>query len=234
MIDADEIIIAVEGIANTPVKRFVRDKDVPLQKELMRERLISARIMNGMTAVDAAERLGYRNSTQISQIESGERKVPNDWQFLLRMSQVYSVSIDYLLGISPNPERDAIASENFAIMRGFEQLQQMQAATMTTAFIKYAALGRPSSLDLESLCGAIETVKRAVQTMRDRSPAFDDMRGGASVLASVERLDESIRPIKSTLRRRKDNEQHFIDMASGKHGSLKYLMDGQKGLDLEG
>ncbi len=228
-----ETVIALEGVKLAPVKRFVRNKDVPLQKEIIRERLIMARVMNGMTAVQAAEKLGYRNSTQISQIEAGERKLPNDWQFLLKMSQVYSVSIDFLLGVSPYPERDAIASEHFAIMRGFEELQKIQAATMTTAFVKYAQMGRPSTPELEAICECADTLKQAIQTLRTLAPEFDELRGGSKVLATVDKLDAATEPVRKTIRRRKENEEHFIALASGKKGPLTYLLDGQRGLDLE-
>lgn len=230
---SETVIIAVEGIHSAPVKRFVRNKDVPLQKEVMRERLISARIMNGLSAVEAASRLGYANSTQLSLIESGERKMPNDWQFVLKVSEVYSVSMDYLIGISPNPERDAIASEHFAIMRSFEELQRKQAATMTTAFVRHAMVGGTATRDLIDLCAGIESLHTAVTTMRARCPEFDDLRGGATVLASVMRLEAAIVPIREVLRRRKENEQHFIDLASGKEGPLSYLTDDNNDIDLE-
>lgn len=227
-------IIALDGVSNTPVKRFVRNKDVPITKYIIRERMVSARIMNGMTAVEAAERLGYKNSTQISQIESGERKVPNDWQFLFNMSKLYAVSIDYLIGVSPNPERDAIASEHFSIMRSFEELQRKQAATMTTAFVRHAMMGGPAIRELASLCAGIEAIHAAVTTMRERCPEFDDLRGGATVLSSLDKLVSAVNPIKGILKRRKENEQYMIDIASGKQGPISYLMDGQPGLDLEG
>lgn len=220
------VVIAVEGPRTCPVKRFVRNKDVPLENEIIRERIISARVMNGLTAIDAAARLGYANSTQLSQIESGERKVPNDWQFIKRMAAVYSVSMDYLMGLSPNPERDAVASQHFAIMRGFEQLQQLQAATMTTAFVRYAATGA-SSADLVSLCGVAEAVSLAFQAMRDRNQEFDDLRGGAKVLAAVGKLDDAAASVRRTLARTKAREQDFIDIASGKQGPLSYLLDDQ-------
>lgn len=221
------IIIEAEGITKGPTKRFVRNKDVPLDLEIMRERIVSARVMNGLSAVDAAKLLGYANSTQLSMLEGGQRKVPSDWKFLKNMSQAYSVSVDYLIGISPNPERDAVTSQHFAIMRGFEQLQQLQAATMTTAFVRYAADGAASH-ELESLCKAAETMRFAVQVLRDRCPGFNDLRGGATLLASAAALDDAIGPVRLTLNRKKSNEQTLIDIASGKQGPLSYLMEKHK------
>lgn len=226
-----DVMISSE-CASAPATRMVRNADAPLHREIMRERIISARIMNGLTATEASKRMGYQNSTQISLIEAGRRAVPTGWKFLQKMSQVYSVSMDYLVGISPHPERDAIAAEGFAIMRGFEQLQKLQAAAMTTAFIRYGAQGKPSQNDLQRLCDVAAAAKDALRLMRDRSPRFDGMRGGATLLAAIENLGVAIEPVRKSLGRRKENEQHFVDLASGKRGPLKYLMDGQKTLDL--
>lgn len=220
------VIIAVEGLSSSPTKRFVRNKDVPLENEIVRERIVSARVMNGLNAVEASARLGYANSTQISQIESGQRKVPNDWQFLLNMSRVYSVSVDYLLGVSPNPERDAIASESFALLRGFEEIQQMQAAAMTTAFVKFGTERQASHLDIQNVCDEIDAVADAFHKMREQSPEFDDLRGGATVLAAVRRLEEIAVPLREKLRRRLAHEQHMLASARGERGQdPSYLTD---------
>lgn len=59
--------------AQQTLRRFVRDKSKPEELEKLRNNLIVARVMSGMTAVEAAERLGYANSTQLSLIESGKQ-----------------------------------------------------------------------------------------------------------------------------------------------------------------
>ncbi len=217
----DQVIIALEGVESAPAKRFVRNKDVPLEKEIVRERMISARVMNGLTAVEAAARLGYKNSTQLSQIESGERKVPNDWQFLLRMSRVYSVSVDYLLGISPNPERDPVAAESFAMLRGFEELLRAQAVSMTAAFVRYGTERLAARSDLQGMTIAAEAVCGALARMRELHPAeFDELRGGAKLVAAVERLESATIPLKEAITRRALTEQHCLAVAQGKEGPL--------------
>lgn len=228
----EEVIIALEGVASAPVKRFVRNKDVPLEKEVMRERMVSARVMNGLTAVEAAERLGYKNSTQLSQIESGERKVPNDWAFLLRMSRVYSVSVDYLMGVSPHPERDPVAAESFAMLRGFEQLLQSQAAAMTTAFVRYGTEREAARIDLQSVTAAAEAVRDALARVRELNPdGWDELRAGTKLAAAVERLESAAIPLKETITRRALNEQHCLAIAAGKEGPLSsYVNDRQMGL----
>lgn len=217
----DEVIIALEGVASAPSKRFVRNKDVPREKELMRERMVSARVMNGMTAVEAASRLGYKNSTQLSQIESGERKVPDDWKFLLNMSRVYSVSVDYLMGISPHPERDPVAAESFAIFRGFEQLVQSQVTAMTEAFMRYGKDREAARVDLQTVLAAAQGVTRALGRVRELNPQFDeDMRGSSTLLAAVERLEAASIPVQETINRRELVEQHCLAIAKGQEGPL--------------
>lgn len=223
--NTEEIIIAREGSTSSPVKRFVRNKDAPPEKELMRERMVSARVMNGMTAVEAAQRLGYANSTQLSQIESGERKVPGDWQFLLRMSKVYMVSMDYLMGISPHPERDAVASESFAMLRGFESLMEAQALSMTAAFVRYGTEREAARTDLQAVTAAAGKVSAALTRMRELCPAFDEeLRGGNTLIRAVEQLETAVLPLGAAITRRVAAEQHCLAIARGKEGPLSPLV----------
>ena len=48
----------------------------------------------------------YLNSTQqvYSNYELGQRDVPTD--ILIRLSQLYHVSVDYILGLTDNPKRN--------------------------------------------------------------------------------------------------------------------------------
>jgi hypothetical protein len=217
-----------------PIKRMVRDKHPVAQSDVIRKRMIMARIMNGYTAVHAAELLGYKNSTQLSLIESGGRPVPKDWTFILKMSGLYCVSVDFLLGVSPNPERDAIASEHFALMRGMEDLLKQQMATITSAMVRYAVQGKPSMTDFQKICEEVEWVSKAVTTIQERNKSFENLRGGASLVSGIDRLAKAVEPIKGALGRRKDLEKHMMAIASGKEGPLSYLLDGQPGLELEG
>jgi len=228
----EAITIALDGLEGAPIKRFVRNKDVPLESERVRERVISARVMNGLTAVEAAKRLGYANSTQLSQIESGERPVPKDWQFLLRMSRVYSVSVDYLLGLSPHPERDPVAAESFAMLRGFEEMMQAQALAMTTAFVRFGKEREAARVDLQAIVAAAQAVAHALARFRELNPEVDEeMRGANTLLVAVERLEATAIPIQDTINRRALNEQHCLAIAKGKEGPLSsYVNDPQLGL----
>ena len=219
----DEVIIATK-FKNAPNKRYVR-RNQPVTEALVRYRLISARIACGLSAVEAAAKMNYANSTQLSLIESGERTVPKDWKWIINAAQAYSVSADYILGLSPHPERDAIAAETFAMLDGFQDLMKIQAASMTAACIAASAQGKVSIEEMEALCTSVEAVKKAVQTMQARCPVFDDLIGGATVLATVARLQAAIAPIDKVARQRRDDAPTFAKIAAGDLGNLAYLLD---------
>lgn len=221
--EVEEDVILAVNCKGTPYKRMVRNKNEPVQQAVIRYRLISARIMSGLCAVEAATKLGYKNSTQLSLIESGERPIPKDWKWIINAAQVYSVSVDYILGLSPHPERDAIAAETFSLLDGFQDLMKIQAASMTAACIAASAQGKVSIEEMETLCTSVEAVKKAVDTMRDLSD-FDEMRGGATVLATVARLQEAIVPIDKVARQRRADAPTFAKIAAGDLGKLAYLV----------
>lgn len=232
----EAMTVAAAGVGSAPSKRLVRNKDVPHDSKKVRDRMVQARVMNGMTAVDAAARLGYANSTQLSQIESGKRKVPDDWQFLLRMSRVYSVSVDYLLGVSPHPERDPVAAESFAMLRGFEDLVRSQALSMTTAFIRFGKEKEATRADLQAIAAASRAVSEAFTKFREMNPEVDeDMKGANTLLVAVERLEARAIPIQDAIYRRALHEQHCLAIAKGEQGPLaSYVADNpQLSLGLE-
>jgi transcriptional regulator with XRE-family HTH domain len=205
----------------------------PAQEVIMLERLIAARVMNGFTGVEAAERFGYGNSSQLSLIETGKRPIPQSHEFILHASQVYAVSTDFLFGISTNPDLDPIYAERYALMRGFETVLKQQAQMTTTAFFHYAAKqAKISRTQYQTICESIDSLKHAIQIMRDKF-GFDEIQGGASVLAALERTEHAIQPVKTALAAQIEIETLGKNLALGKSGPIAYLLDDNNGIYLE-
>jgi transcriptional regulator with XRE-family HTH domain len=221
-----------DGLHSPASKRLVRNKDlpldsqkVPLDSKRVRDRMVQARVMNGLTAVEAAARLGYANSTQLSQIESGKRKVPDDWRFLLRMSQVYAVSVDYLLGVSPHPERDPVAAESFAMLRGFEELLKAQALATTTAFIRFGKEKEAARGDLQEIAAASKAVSTALTRFRELNPEVDeDMKGANTLLVAVDKLEGATVQIQTIIDRRAVSEEQCHAIARGEQGPMSFFV----------
>jgi hypothetical protein len=217
------------------LKRFVRNKNKPEELENLRYNLIVARVMSGMTAVEAAQRFGYKNSTQISLIESGDRPTPRDHQFLRQASEVYSVSCDFLLGLSPHMEYDGRVAHQHALMRGTESILGGIAAQFATVMIQFTQQTQPVPEDFERVATAAEKVGSAIATMRERF-GLDEVLGSATLLAASEELSKAVEPLRQKVMRYRAIDSYFDEMRAGKLQPIQYLTErySQQELGLNG
>ncbi|QQC63805.1 helix-turn-helix domain-containing protein [Paraburkholderia ginsengisoli] len=194
--------------------RFVRNKTQPEELETLRYNLIRARVANGMTAVEAADKFGYANSTQLSLIESGQRKTPDDWKFLKQAARAYAVSIDWLLGLSPHMEPDSKLAREFALLRGTESLVNAFIGQMATAVIQVARESQPVAEELERVISDLDALKARFDKLAVQE-TFQDVPGGAPVVAAVERLTAGIAPLRAKLKRFKGIEAYLAEVRAG-------------------
>ena len=89
------------------------------------EHIRELRIQRGMTQVDLAKRLGVSKSV-VSSYENGVHLPPYD--ILIRLSALFGVSCDYLLGVSDTPyiSVDGLTQKQIeALQRIAEELRQL-------------------------------------------------------------------------------------------------------------
>ncbi|WP_028211547.1 helix-turn-helix domain-containing protein [Paraburkholderia mimosarum] len=213
-----------DALARQTLKRFMRDKSKPEELETLRYNLIVARVMSGMTAVEAAEKLGYANSTQLSLIESGKRKIPDDRQFLVDAARVYSVSCDFLLGLSPHMEYDARVAHQHALMRGTESILGGIAAQFATVMIEYTRQTKPVPDDFERVSAAAEKVGNALTVMRERY-GLDDILGSAPLVAAAGELARAVEPLRKKVMRYRAIDSYFDDLRAGRLQPIPYLIE---------
>lgn len=172
----------------------------------------------------AAQKLGYANSTQLSLIESGERKTPDSYRFLMDCARVYSCSVDFLLGLTPHVDESARVAHEHAMARGIEDIGQGIASILTTAIVKYTEQAHPVASEYQRMLTAVERVDQAVSVMRDRF-GFDDVPGSAPVLAAVEQLSAFAEPIRDKLRHFQNVEAYIDDVKQGRMPAIPYLSE---------
>lgn len=89
------------------------------------EHIRELRIQRGMTQVDLAKRLGVSKSV-VSSYENGVHLPPYD--ILIRLSALFGVSCDYLLGMSDTPyiSVDGLTQRQIEALQGIaEELRQL-------------------------------------------------------------------------------------------------------------
>lgn len=152
--------------------------------KLIRQRLVHARELNKLNQLMAAERLGYKNSTALSKIEGGTAKVPKN--FLVKAAQCYGVSMDYLMGLSSEPERDPKTAEQHAILNSVRAEILRQAELTTCALLANAADMTPMEEHVTTLLKRVKTVFDKFDLVCVRNPQFmDDVIAGSSLFNAV-------------------------------------------------
>lgn len=205
------------------LKRFTRNKNAPERMETLRYNLIAARVVSGLTAVEAAKRLDYANSTQLSLIETGQRKTPTDWEFLRLASLAYGVSTDFLLGLSPHIEIDGKVAQQHALLRKTEAVMSSVAEAFATALIKFSEQEQLNRADMERISSAAVRLNEVLKRLRDRG--FDDFPGGAPLLAAVTGVIDAAEPVRHKLHQFQSIEDYLAQMRSGQVPVIPYLTE---------
>lgn len=141
-------------------------------------RLSAAREFAGLSQTAAATLLGYSTPAQLSQHELGRRLTP--LPELIRAAEIYGTSIDYLLGMTSEPERDPARALRAATVRGLRCMLDGLAERLTDDIGRFAALCGPDATTARAVVGAGTELLHALGAMQ-RRPEFDDVPGGATL-----------------------------------------------------
>lgn len=193
-------------------------------KKITGERFLSAREINGYQQTEAALLCGWKNSTQLSLIEQGKRLVPIDK--VLVAADVYSVSVDFLLGMSDEPERDPKSAEQHAMVRHLESLLRGTAENIGAALLVHAKQGGLPMQSIRVLTDDAEAMAAAVARFIELNPKFGDMRGGAPVALALERMATATASAREAIRRFDGLREHAMRVQERKAGLTRPLFDG--------
>lgn len=172
-------------------QRVARVDENDYLRKVMSRRLKKARELNGWSQEQAAAKLGYTNSTQLSLAEKAERLLP--LANIVKAAEVFGVSIDYLLGISDEPERDPRAAERQAALRHVSGLMEATARTIVNAVLTHQSVA-PSVTQTKRLTEKAKTAIEAVEQLRASNlDVFDgELRGSATVLRTIDELQTEV------------------------------------------
>lgn len=165
------------------IERDERKKRIQT-RALRAARAIAARKLNGWDQEEAARRLGYANSTQLSLLEGGSREINLD--HVMRFADLYHVSTDFLLGRTPSEvELDA---RRLATSRVEDELRRIADSLMTYSSASNRAIGGTTLETVRTLVTHARGVSSAMA--RVDGPALDSVKGGGTLAFAVEQLEE--------------------------------------------
>lgn len=193
-----EAITLFSRSPSRPRRRLADDAET---EKLMRERLIVARNLNSLDQKEAAAKLGYKNSSQLSKVESGDAPLPKS--LLRKASLAYGVSSDWLLGLSNEPERDPQIAGQMAVMRAVHAGIVEHTQNVTAVMLRLASDQLPLESQLRLL---LDATRRAAQSFekvcRLNSTFNDDIRGGATLQHDIDEMIEVTVSVDQFLARR--------------------------------
>lgn len=144
------------------------------------ERLQIARDQAGLSQKDAAQLIGYANSTKLSKIETGRHSSQIPLWALKRAAQVYDVSLDYVFNLGEGFNAEGVRTQ--------ELMQELHAHdnASITELLNNQAVGR------EELAGAIRVLSVEMDMLKIRNPHLS---------ASLLSLDAAVTLVTSALSR---------------------------------
>lgn len=152
--------------------------------KMVASRLLAARELNGYSQTRAAELFGYKTPAQLSLWELGRRPTP--LAMLIKACEVYRVSMDYLTGISEEPDRDPASAVRRQVLVASEGMLSNMAHALADAMIQQTKLGGPA---VETALLIVEEGEKLVMAchrfIQLNQGKFEDMRGGAPLQAAA-------------------------------------------------
>ncbi len=170
------------------------------QAELVRiigRRLAEARELCNLSQSAAAKRLGYSNSSKLSKVEGATDTNSVPLWLILRAAKVYEVSIDYLFGVTDDWETGGSLGEQGFLLDAWDRARRRDLEVLLVLRRRIAEVSKA----VPAITQSAEQVVEAVQKFRALNPDFDDMRGGARLVAASEALQQQSRDAARTVAR---------------------------------
>lgn len=175
--DSETQLVSLKGL--DLAKRSAARASAAL-RAVLSERLVQAREMAGFTQRDLALELGFQNSTQVCLWEKAQRMPP--MRELIELSEVLGVSVDYLIGISEEPDRDAQLARRAVLVASMRRLLDAKVDVMADAILASEFDPAPS-IRAHALCSKAQRLSQAVERFRETNAwCFDELPGGAMLL----------------------------------------------------
>jgi len=154
------------------------------------KRLRQGREMCNLSLTNAAKRLGYANPSKLSKVERAYDTHSVPLWLIERAAKLYDVSIDFLFGCSDDFE----TSSRMYIERETAQwmFQAWETARKRDMQIVHGLINRienigQATVQLHASGGQLQT---AMQRFIELNPEFENMRGGARMLAAVNTIHD--------------------------------------------
>jgi len=170
------------------------------QNELVRTigaRMKEAREMLNMSQLEAAQRLGYANSSKLAKIEHASDTNSIPLTVVQRAAQLYDVSVDFLFGLSEDWEPGVRRETSSFLLRAWEESRRRDMESLNRLYRRVQAVAGV----IDEMVSGSNEVAAALRSVRERGGEFDELPAGNRLLCAIERQTETARQAEGGLRR---------------------------------
>lgn len=153
-------------------------------RKIVAERILKARELNGLTQTDAAKLFGYNTPAQLSQWEQNKRLPP--MQKIIQASHVYRVSVDYLVGVSSEPDRDPLSAERLMLLNSVGTTLDGMTRSLVETIMAQVRIGGPTIQSAYSFLQEGDRMLSAFERFVSLNPEYEDMKGGNTLAVAAE------------------------------------------------
>lgn len=150
-------------------------------------RMRQARELCNLSQSAAARRLGYSNPSKLSKVELATDTNSVPLWLIVRAARIYEVSVDYLFGSSDDWEVGARMTQEREtsawLFDAFEKARLREMETLKRLHDRMMAMNEAVAVMLV----ASNDISDALARFAELNHEFEDMRGGARIVAAVER-----------------------------------------------
>jgi len=141
-----------------------------------------AREMNGLSGLEAAELLGYANSSKLSKIEhaSDPETIPAFLPY--KASIVYQVSTDFLYGISEDWQRDPVTAQEQQIKRALEEVTSDERNSIRELFSRLSTVEQAVSV----VDSRFSEIRSTFNLFVAKNESFPDLKLGAKLCRLID------------------------------------------------
>ncbi|MDX8127994.1 hypothetical protein QLH52_11930 [Methylomonas sp. OY6] len=155
------------------------------------QRMTIAREMCGLSGLEAAELLGYANSSKLSKIEHASDPETIPVFLIYKASIVYQVSTDFLYGLSDFWDRNPVTAQEQQIKRALEEVTADENNAIRNLFDQLSVVEQAA----EVAFNRFGEIKKIVNRFREINPEFDELKLGAKLLRVVDEASSEVAAI---------------------------------------
>jgi transcriptional regulator with XRE-family HTH domain len=187
----------------TTANKSMRQERSTLVK-VIGDRMRQARELCNLTQITASKRLGYKTSSKLSKIETATNASSVPFWLIERAARVYEVSTDFLFGRIDDWETGSrMTLERNTSQWMFDAWETLRQRDMNVLKLLHDRTETLASAVSSSL-SATEDIQAALNRFSELNSDFEEnMRGGARLVAAVERASTAAREADSRMKKHK-------------------------------